>query len=263
MPKKANSRKTFAKSRSVISGLIPPLILGVVLILAWDLSVRIWSIKPFLLPSPGAVIRALFDPRWQWWSNARITLIEVLGGYSLAAVGGVILGITVTWSRVTRNAVLPFLVFLNSLPKVALAPLFIIWLGYGVVPNMFIAFIISFFPVAINTATGVTEIDPEMIAFAQILRVPKWKTFLKIRLPNALPYIFTGLKISTTMAVIGAVIGEFIASTKGLAGIIMSAQAMLKTDAILASLVILSMIGLGLFGAISVLQKIVMPWMIK
>ena len=238
----------------------PPLVLGALLILAWQLVVSLGHIKPFLLPGPGAVVATLMDSKWQWLSQASVTLLEVLGGFALAAGVGTFLGIVITWSEATRNAVLPFLVFLNSLPKIALAPLFIIWLGYGVMPNMVIAFISAFFPIAINTATGVTEVDPDMLDFARALCVPKWKVFFKIRLPNALPYIFSGLKISTTLAVIGAIVGEFIASTRGLAAIIMNAQGVLATDAILASLVWISAIGLGLFGFVALLQRLLMPW---
>lgn len=240
--------------------LAPAIIVGGVFILVWQLVVSLGKIKPFLLPSPSAVVAALLNPKWQWFSQVGITMVEVFGGFALSAVGGIFAGIMIAWSSVTRNAVLPFLVFLNSLPKIAIAPLFIIWLGYGVLPNIVIAFISAFFPVAINTATGAGEIDADILNFARALGVPKWKVFLKIQLPNALPHIFGGLKVSTTLSVIGAIVGEFIASTKGLAAIIMNAQGVLATDAILASVVWISALGFLLYGFVVLLERLMMPW---
>jgi len=238
-----------------------PTILGLlILIVAWQVFVIITHIKSYLLPSPIEVLRALTDMRWRWHEQVLVTTIEVIGGFALSAVIGIFLGMAIAWSDLSRRVIMPFIVFLNSLPKIAMAPLFIIWLGYGIIPNIWIAFLCAFFPITINSATGVTEIEPDMVDLARSLRVPKWKIFLKIRIPNALPYIFTGLKISATMAVVGAVVGEFIASTRGLASVIMSAQASLSTHAIFAALIWISALGLVLFGVISGLERLFMPW---
>ena len=238
----------------------PPLLLAVFSVVFWQLIVSLGHIKSFILASPGEVVAALMDPKWQWFSQVEVTSIEVVGGFTLAAIVGILLGMMISASSAARNAFLPFLVVFNSLPKIAMAPLFIIWMGYGIIPNIVIAFISAFFPVVINTSVGLSEIDPDMVALARGLRVPNWKIFLKIRLPNALPYVFSGLKVSSTLAVIGAIVGEFIASTKGLASIIMSAQGVLATDAILASLLWISAIGLGLYGFVILLQHLFMPW---
>lgn len=248
------------KTRRWICKVLPSFLLLVLLVGIWQLVVTVTNIKSFLLPSPILVAATLVNMELQWGSQILTTLIEVLGGFLCAAFVGILVGVLIMWSRLIRRSVLPFLVFLNSLPKIALAPLFIIWLGYGVLPNIFIAFVSAFFPVAINTATGIGEIEPDMINLAKVWQIPRWKIFLKIRIPNASPYIFSGLKIATTMAVIGAIVGEFIASTRGLASIIMNAQAVLFTEAILASLVWISALGLGLFGLVELVQRLLMPW---
>lgn len=230
------------------------------IIVTWHLLVAWTGVQPWLLPSPLDVLQALADPKWQWLEQARSTSIVVLGGFALAGVIGVLLGVLISWSDAWRKAVLPLLVFLNSLPKIAMAPLFVIWLGYGIIPNMWIAFLVAFFPVALNTAAGLGEIEEDMLDLARSLQTPKWKTFLFIRIPNALPFIFSGLKIASTQAVIGAIVAEFIAATSGLAALIMTAQASLATPAILGGLVWIAGIGLALYGLVSLAQVKLMPW---
>ena len=231
-----------------------------VVVIAWDVFVTLSGIQPYLLPRPTRVAAVLLDPQWRWLEHAVVTALEVIGGFALSAILGMVIGVLVTWSDSLRMAVLPFLVLFNSLPKIALAPLFIIWLGYGLIPNMWIAFLVAFFPVALNTARGVVEIDPDFIDLASILRTPRWRVYWHIRLANALPYIFTGMKVASTQAVVGAIIGEFVASSKGLAGLIMAAQASLSVDIILGALVWISLLGLTLFGFISLVEWWLMPW---
>lgn len=248
------------KLSNLLEQIYPFIGLLILLVGLWQILVVITNIQTYLLPSPLKVVRALGDMQWRWFYQAEATSIEIFGGFLLAASVGILLGITITWSNLLRRAILPLLVFLNSLPKIALAPLFIIWLGYGVIPNIVIAFTSAFFPVVINTATGVKEIDPNLVDFAKSLQVPKWKRFLKIRIPNALPQIFAGLKTSSTLAVIGAIVGEFVASSRGLAAVIMQAQGILATEAIFAALVWISALGLGLYGLVALTEKIFMPW---
>ncbi len=238
----------------------PPAAFFVVVVVVWDVFVTLSGIQPYLLPRPARVASALLNPQWRWFEHGVVTSLEVIGGFVLSAVLGMVIGVLVTWSDSLRLAVLPFLVLFNSLPKIALAPLFIIWLGYGIIPNMWIAFLVAFFPVALNTARGVVEIDPDFIDLASILRTTKWRVYWHIRLANALPYIFTGMKVASTQAVVGAIIGEFVASSKGLAGLIMAAQASLAVDIILGALVWISLLGLTLFGFISLVEWWLMPW---
>jgi NitT/TauT family transport system permease protein len=155
---------------------------------------------------------------------------------------------------------MPCLVFVNTLPKVAVAPLFLIWLGYGILPNMLIGALIGFFPVVINTAVGLTQIDEELIDLGRVFNAPKWKVFLKIRVPNAYPYILSALKITATAAVVGAIVGEFVASQRGLGYVIITSQSTMNTPVAFAALVWISVLGLLLFGLVAGLSRILAPW---
>jgi NitT/TauT family transport system permease protein len=195
-----------------------------------------------------------------WPSHLTITTLEIVGGFAVAGVAGVLLGVAVAWSPVAARALMPFLVFVNTLPKVAVAPLFLLWLGYGIVPNILIAALIGFFPVVINTAVGLTQVDEELLDLGRVFGAPTWKVFLKIRLPNALPYVLSALKITATAAVVGAVVGEFVASQAGLGMVIVNAQTSLNTPVAFAALVWISIVGLVLYGAVGLVARWWAPW---
>src|SRR4029450_7904770 len=167
----------------------PPILLFVGLLVAWQLAVSVLRIREYLLPSPWAVLRAVVDFRIPWWTHLWVTSAEIVGAFLLAGMVGVLLGAAIAWSPAASSAPVPFLVFVNTLPKVAVAPLFLLWLGYGIVPNMLIGALIGFFPVVINTAVGLTQVDAEMLDLGRVFGAPKWKVFLTIRIPNAFPYI--------------------------------------------------------------------------
>jgi len=188
------------------------------------------------------------------------TFYEVVGGFLVSGLVGVILGVAVVWSEWLKRTILPFLVFLNSLPKIAVAPLFMIWFGYGIVPNILIVFLISFFPVVINTATGLVAVEEDLLDLVNYLHATKWQKMKKIQLPNSLPYIFSGLKIAATTAVTGAIVGEFVASDKGLGSIIISSQTTLATPVIFGSLILITIIGMALFGFVGMMERLLMPW---
>jgi NitT/TauT family transport system permease protein len=152
------------------------------------------------------------------------------------------------------------LVLFNTLPKIALAPLFVVWLGYGVWPNIVIGTTIAFFPMVVNTAVGLATAEPEMLELVRSLRASRWQVFMKIRFPNALPYIFTGLKLNATMSVIGAIVGEFVASERGLGALIITGGVTLQTPSIFASLGLISLLGLVLYGIVVAVEQLVAPW---
>ncbi len=226
----------------------------------WQLVVAVLRPPAYLLPGPLDVARALADGRYQWAQNLWVTLVEMTGGFALAAVGGCLLGILVVWSRWLEQTLLPVLVLINSIPKVAVAPLFLVWLGFGIVPNVVIVFFLTFFPIVMNTVTGLKTVDPELVDLARSLSAPQWQFFWKIRLPHALPYIFSGLKIAATVAVIGAIIGEFIASEKGLGALIIAAQLSLATPAIFGAIALVSLLGVLLFRVVNLVERVAMPW---
>ena len=223
----------------------PAIALFVALLGAWQLAVSVFAVREYLLPSPLAVLRALGGSEIPWAGHLWTTTLEIVGAFIVAGVAGVALGIAIAWSAVLANALVPFLVFVNTLPKVAVAPLFLLWLGYGVVPNMMIGALIGFFPVVINTAVGVTQVDEEMLDLGRVFNAPKWRVFAKIRIPNAFPYILSALKVTATAAVVGAIVGEFVASQKGLGYVIITTQGSMNTPVAFAALVWISVIGLA------------------
>jgi NitT/TauT family transport system permease protein len=166
----------------------------------------------------------------------------------------------IAWSPVLSRALMPFLVFLNTLPKVAIAPLFLIWVGYGILPNILMGALIGFFPVVINTAVGLSQIDHDMIDLGRVFSAPKWKVFAKIRIPNAYPYILSALKVTATSAVVGAIVGEFVASQTGLGYVIVTSQSSMNTALAFAALIYISIIGLLLFAAVGLMSRYLAPW---
>jgi NitT/TauT family transport system permease protein len=161
-----------------------------------------------------------------------------------------------------RN-VKPVLVLFNTLPKIALAPLFVIWLGYGIWPNIVIGTTIAFFPMVVNSAVGLATAEPEMLELVRSLKASRWQIFTKIRFPNAVPYIFTGLKLNASMSVIGASVGEFVASERGLGALIITGGVTLQTPSIFASLILISVLGLALYGAVVAVERVVAPWVFR
>jgi NitT/TauT family transport system permease protein len=223
--------------RRRLGGYLPAALLFLAVLVLWQIAVSIFGIREYLLPSPASVVNALTSGEIPWLSHLWITTLEIVGAFVLAGAVGVALGIAIAWSETLARALVPFLVFVNTLPKVAVAPLFLLWLGYGILPNMLIGALIGFFPVVINTAVGLTQVDPEMLDLGRVFSAPKWKIFAKIRIPNAYPYILSALKVTATAAVVGAIVGEFVASQRGLGYVIITTQGSMNTPVAFAALV--------------------------
>jgi NitT/TauT family transport system permease protein len=238
----------------------PSLLLFAALLVIWQLVPPLLKIREYLLPGPVSVVRAALNFSIPWHTHLAVTTLEILGGFALAGAVGVALGVVIAWSPTIARALVPFLVFVNTLPKVAVAPLFLLWLGYGIVPNVLIAALIGFFPVVINTAVGLTQVDDELLDLGRAFGAPTWKVFLKIRLPNALPYVLSALKITATAAVVGAIVGEFVASQAGLGMVIVNAQTNLNTPVAFAALLWISIIGLALYGVVCLAARRWAPW---
>ncbi len=238
----------------------PTVALFGLLLAIWQLAVSYAGIREYLLPAPLSVWNALWHADFSWSQHLWITTWEIVGAFLLAAVFGVALGVAIAWSPLIANALVPFLVFVNTLPKVAIAPLFLIWLGYGVFPNMLMGALIGFFPVVINTAVGLSQVEADMLDLGRAFSAPKWKIFVKIRIPNALPYILSALKITATAAVVGAIVGEFVASQRGLGFVITTTQSSMNTSVAFAALIWISLVGLLLYGAVVLAAQLWAPW---
>ena len=248
------------KIKALIRQYLPTVALFIALLGIWQIAVSFVGIREYLLPAPASVWNSLWNPEVSWAQHLWATTWEIVGAFFLAGIVGVLLGVAIAWSPLLANALVPFLVFVNTLPKVAVAPLFLIWLGYGIFPNMLMGALIGFFPVVINTAVGLSQVEQDMLDLGRVFSAPKWKIFVKIRIPNALPYILSALKITATAAVVGAIVGEFVASQKGLGYIITTTQSSMNTSVAFAALIWISIVGLLLYGAVVLLARLWAPW---
>jgi len=239
---------------------VPSALVMLGLLLAWELGVRLGGVKEYILPTPSSAFEAFFRPNYQWTENFLATFYATVGAFVLSAVLGIVLAVAIVWHDMLMRTMMPVLVLFNTLPKIALAPLFVIWLGYGIWPNIVIGTTIAFFPMVVNTAVGLATADPEMLELVRSLKASRWQVFVKIRFPNAVPYIFTGLKLNATMSVIGAIVGEFVASERGLGALIITGGVTLQTPSIFASLILISALGLALYGIVVAVERVVAPW---
>jgi NitT/TauT family transport system permease protein len=252
------------KTGRMLGSLLPRLGYAALVLGLWQAAVLVFKLKEFVVPAPLVVFRHLFVPavsaQYAWWTQIGTTMSEIAASFAFTAVFGFLLALLISWSAIARGIAMPVIAVLNSLPKIALAPLFLIWLGYGFAANVTIAIIVAFFPVVLNTTTGLDAVDEDLIDLVRYLHASKLQIFLKIRIPMSLPYVFSGLKISATLSVVGTIVGEFVASSQGLGFLIKDSQAMMNTPPMFACLILISGIGLGLFALIAALERVLMPW---
>ena len=226
------------------------------LVLAWYLFVELGHVPKFVMPSPTATFQALFVPNYRWLENILVTGTEIFGGYVLAVVIGIGTALLFSWSRTLEMFVMPLLVSLNMIPKVALGPLIIVWFRYGIVPNMMMAFAICFFPIVLTTVRGLREVEPDLIDLVRSVRGSRWQIFTKIQLPGALPYIFSGMKVAAILAVAGAIVGEFLGSDRGLGYLMLQVQVTLDTAAMFMAVILITLLGTVLYGIVLGLERL-------
>ena len=213
------------------------------LVAAWHYFVVLGNVPAFVMPTPYATVRALLVPNYRWLENVGVTGVEIFGGYILAVVVGIALALLFSWFRVLEMLAMPLLVSLNMIPKVALGPLIIVWFRYGIGPNILMAFAICFFPVVLTTARGLREVEPDLLDLVRTLRASRWQVFVKIQLPGALPYVFSGMKVAAILAVAGAIVGEFLGSDRGLGYLMLQVQVTLDTAAMFMAVILITLIG--------------------
>jgi NitT/TauT family transport system permease protein len=225
------------------------------LVVAWYLFVKLGEVPKFVMPSPYDTARALLVPNYRWIENIAVTATEIFGGYILAVVFGIGAALLFSWFRWLDMAVMPLLVSLNMIPKVALGPLIIVWFKYGIGPNALMAFAICFFPIVLTTARGLREVEPDLLDLVRTLRGSRWQLFRKIQLPGALPYIFSGMKVAAILSVAGAVVGEFLGSDRGLGYLMLQVQVTLDTAAMFMAVILITLIGVVLYALVLTLER--------
>jgi NitT/TauT family transport system permease protein len=240
-----------------------PLVLIAVVLVFWQIAVTTLGIPKYLIPAPSAVVSELVGDWSRLLREGVVTTYAALGGFLLSIVIGIPLAIAIAYSPTVEAFLYPILVFSQSVPKIAIAPLFVVWFGFGAIPKVISAFLLGFFPVVVATVTGFKSVESEMLDLARAMRATRLQVFRKISFPHSMPYIFSGLKVSVTLAVVGAVVGEFVGSNSGLGYLLQMANGNFDLPLMFAGLVVLALIGVLLFILVEVAERMCVPWHIS
>jgi NitT/TauT family transport system permease protein len=232
----------------------------VAVFLLWEAGVRAFGVKPIVLPPPSAVLADFFAAPGWYLGHAWYTLLVTLAGFGLSVAVGVLLAILIVESRLLEKSIYALIVGLNSVPKVAVAPLFVIWLGTDAEPKIAIAFLIAVFAIVIDAVLGLKSVPPDILDLARSLRGGRLATLWRIRFPCALPSLFAGMKVAIGLALVGAIVGEFVSSQRGLGYVILSAQGMFDTARVFSAILVLAVMGVALFWLIAWLERFAIPW---
>lgn len=238
---------------------LPALLAFVLFIVLWEAASYVFAVPQYLVPAPSVIVGAMGQAWASIVINGGVTLIEAVIGLALSIVISVPLGVLLVYSPVLERIVYPFLVASQAIPKVALAPIFVVWFGFGLLPKVLIAFFIAFFPIVVNTVVGMSRTPPEMIHLMRSLGASPMQILLRVRLVAAAPYIFAGVKIAAAFAVVGAIVGEFIAADKGLGYLQLLANNNMQIPLLFGTLVALSIMGILLFYLIALVEFFVLP----
>jgi NitT/TauT family transport system permease protein len=239
---------------------LTPFVGILVFLLVWEAGVALFKPPPYLLPGPTEIFHTFVNEFARLAFHGWVTLYEMLLGYALAVVIAIPLAIAITSSDRFDRFTMPTLLFFQVVPKVAIAPLFLVWFGVGVLPKVLVAFLISFFPIVIDAAVGLRSMSSEMRDLARSMGATRLQVFARFRLPTSLPYLFSGLKVAATLAVAGAVVGEFVGADKGLGYLLLVTNSNLETALMFATLFALTIIGLLFFYAVELLEALLIPW---
>ena len=242
--------------------LFPVAIVAVVLI-AWEIASRVGYFPRYLLPAPTGIAARLMEFRGLIARESLVTLEEILLGFALSVLIGIPLAVALTSSRVFNRAVYPLLIGAQVVPKVAVAPLFLVWFGFGMTSKVLVALLVAFFPIVINAVVGLRSVEMEKLYVARASGASRTQLFWIVRLPHALPSIFAGMKVSVTLAVVGAIVGEFVAAESGIGRLLLSANGNMDTELLFAGIFALVVIGVALFVLMEVLERLALPWHIS
>jgi putative hydroxymethylpyrimidine transport system permease protein len=243
----------------VLDWLAPMLVIAAV-IGAWEALARGGAVEDYLLPAPSEVVRALYEDRSLLASDAWVTAREVLLGFALAVAAGLAVAVALHLSPLLRRAFYPLVVASQAVPVIVVAPILVIWFGFGIVPKLIVIALICFFPIVVNTLDGLRSVDPAQVKMLRTMDASRIGVFRHVELPSALPYLFSGAKVAVAVAVIGAVFGELVGSDAGLGHAIQIGTAQLLTARVFAAVLILSLMAIALFALVAALERLLIPW---
>ena len=236
------------------------LALAAAVVAIWELTIRLFNVPTFVLPAPSAVIGSLIVSRAQLAVAARATAVEILLGFVLASITGIVVALLIVRFERFGRALYPLIVLFQNVPKVALAPIFILWFGFDLAPKIALIVVIAFFPVAIDMLAGLESVDPSFVALMQSVGASRSKILLRVRIPHSLPQLMAGLKVAITFSVIGAIVGEFAGANQGLGYVIEFASTQLDTPLIFAALIVVSVLGLAFYYVVELAERLLVPW---
>lgn len=243
----------------VVGWLLPLVILSLA-VGAWEIGVRITDTPRWFLPAPSEIARETIESRQILWGHTRTTLEEVLIGYVIAAVVGVLSALGIASSRIAERAIYPAIVASQAIPIVALAPILLIWFGYGMTPKVIVVVLLCFFPIAVNMADGLRAIDPDAVALLRSMGANRWQIMRIVRIPSSLPYLLSGLRIAAAVSVIGAIVGEWVGASSGLGYLMTRSAAHFQTSLLFAAVGISAVMGISLFGIVALSERWLLPW---
>jgi NitT/TauT family transport system permease protein len=238
----------------------PSLVLGVILLLAWETAIHLFNVSTFLVPAPSRIAVSLVENAGLLATATLVTAEEVLVGFVLATLTGAGLALLIVRYRLLGRALYPIIVLFQTVPKVALAPIFILWFGYDLSPKVVLIVVIAFFPVTLDMLAGLQSVDPGLVSLMRSVGAKDNDILRRVRIPNALPHLMAGMKIAITLSVIGAIVGEFAGASAGLGYIIQFASTQLDTPLVFAALIVVSVVGVAFYYLIELLERAVTPW---
>ena len=248
------------QARRVIGSMVYPALSGIGGLIVWQAVVRFFNVPTYLLPAPTDVAVALVDYWGMLIGQMGFTALAAASGFAIALVLGIAAAGAITASHAVDRMLYPWLVVSHAVPKVVIAPLFIVWLGFGLKSEVIFVVIFTFFPIVVNTVTGLKSADPDLLLLVRSMEAKPLKILWKVRIPGALPHIFAGVKISATLAPVGAVIGEFVASNQGLGHMLLQAVGNLETEVAFAAVFLISMFGIAIWYVAELAERLAIPW---
>lgn len=262
-PDSSGTRRSWRPSfspRRTAAALWRPVALVIVLLAAWWAVTAAELVAPYILPSPADTWLTAQENAAYLAQHTWVTTWETVVGFVIAAVFGVFVAVVMMYSSSLEKTVYPLILFAQVIPKIAIAPLFVVWLGFGPSPKILVAVLMAFFPIVISGLAGLRSVDPEILELTSTMGASRFKTFMKIRFPASLPQLMSGLKVAATLAVTGAVVGEFVGANEGLGYVILQANGNVDTAMLFAALIIMSLLGIVLFAIIEIAEKLLIPW---
>jgi NitT/TauT family transport system permease protein len=247
-------------SKALNAAWVRPILFLIFIVVIWDLTIRLFKIPAYQIPAPADVVAVLRTDWPELLRQSWPTTYATICGFLLSAAFGIPVAMLIAGSKTVESYIYPLLVFSQSVPKIAIAPLFVVWFGFGIIPKVISAFLLGFFPVVVSAVQGFKSVDPDMVDLARAMRGSRFRVFWAINLPHAMPAIFSGLKVSVTLAVVGAVVGEFVGSNSGIGYVLQRSIGTFDLPTMFAALVILALLGVVLFWIVDRIERFVIPW---